>query len=117
LPLLCQNGQIKGGALLACVAASQDKIKVQSHIKMGRKLWKTSVRNSGFLLHGHELQSAPVTQQRYKNTVVEDAGEYVLEHTQQGSWGSTDYHMTNLTAPVGSSKKAMLWDVLLFVSQ
>jgi len=98
-------------ALLACVAASQDKIKVQSHIKMGRKLWKTSVRNSDFLLHGHELQSAPMTQQRYKKAVVEDAVEHVLEHTQQGSWGSTDYHMTNLTTPVDSSKKVVLWDV------
>ena len=59
-------------------------------------------------MHGHELQSASMMQQRHKKTVVEDAVERVLEHTQQGPWGSTDYHMNNPTRLVGSSKKVVL---------
>ena len=106
LPFHCNQRKV----LLAVACASQkNRAAMQQHIFVGRDLWHTSITNCSFLLHGHELKTAPMTQQRYAKLVVEDAVRYLLEHTQQESWGSTDYHMVNLTTPVLTAAGVPLW--------
>ena len=95
--------------ILAAVAASHSRGDVQEHIPIGKDLWKTSETNAAFLLHGHELETPTMTKQKYRKDVVEDAVSHILARTQQESWGSTDYHMTNLTTAVTTSAGVALW--------
>ena len=45
----------------------------------------------------------------YDKVVVEDAVHHILQHTDQESWGSTDFHLPGLVTEIKTSKGVSLW--------
>jgi hypothetical protein len=79
--------------LLAAICSAYGQKAASAFVQpLGRDLYRRSQENAGFLLHGHELQSPPVTREKFDKAAVEGAVEWILEHTRQESWGSTNYN-------------------------